>query len=109
MNEREFFIALPDGTTIRVRLYKERGRILSFVAQLEAYLDNDWTPISRYDTAHGFVHRDDLRPDGAQIKSPPMAFRDNEEALNYAVTDLRSNSQFYLERYLQWQRQLRNK
>ena len=109
MNEREFFIGLLDGTAIRVRLSKERGRILSFVAQLEAYLDNDWTPISRYDTAHGFVHRDDLRPNGDQIKSPPMSFRDNEAALNYAVTDLRSNSQFYLERYLQWRRQLRNK
>ena len=109
MNEREFFIILPDGATIRVRLYKERGRILYFVVQLEAYLDDDWTPISRYDTAHGFVHRDDLRPEGGQIKSPLMSFRDYEEALNYAVTDLRSNSQFYLERYLQWQRQLRSK
>lgn len=44
MNEREFFITLPDGTTIRVRLYKERGHILSFAVQLEAYLDDDWTP-----------------------------------------------------------------
>jgi hypothetical protein len=102
MDEREYYINLSDGLTIRIRLLKDRGRILRFTAQLEAYLDRDWQPISRYDNAHGFVHRDDLRPDGGQIKSPPMSFDDNRAALNYAVDDLRANSQFYLERYLRW-------
>lgn len=60
------------------------------------------TPITRYDVAHQFVHRDDLRPDGSQIKTPPMSFADHNDALNYAIRDLRLNSRLYIERYLQW-------
>lgn len=104
MVEREFFIPLPGNAVLRVRYRKDRGRILLFSVQLEAYIENTWMPITRYDTAHGFVHRDDLKPDGTQIKSPPMTFADNRDALNYAIRDLRLNSQFYIERYLQWKR-----
>jgi hypothetical protein len=78
------------------------GRILRFTVQLEAYVENTWTPITRYDTAHRFVHRDDLKPDGSQIKSPPMAFASYDDALNYAIRDLRLNSRLYIERYLRW-------
>lgn len=102
MDEREYNFFLPDGTSIRIWLRKHRGDVLRFTVQLEAYFDNDWIPISRYDNAHGYVHRDDLKPDGTQIKSPAMSFASNRDALNYAVADLRSNSQTYIERYFQW-------
>jgi hypothetical protein len=102
MDEREYNIFLPDGASIRIWLRKHRGHVLRFTAQLEAYLGNDWAPISRYDNAHGFVHRDDLKPDGTQIKSPALSFDTNRDALKFAIADLRSNSQTYIERYLQW-------
>ena len=102
MDEREFFIPLAGGTLLRVQYREDRGRILRFTVQLEVYIDETWTPITRYDNAHRFVHRDDLKPDGTQIKSPPMAFTNNEGALNYAIRDLRLNSQLYIERYLRW-------
>ena len=102
MDEREYFIPLPDNALLRVRYQKDRGRILRFTVQLEAYIESVWIPITRYDTAHQFVHRDDLKPDGSQIKSPPMAFASDDDALNYAIRDLRLNSQWYIERYLRW-------
>ncbi len=102
MDEREFFIPLPDAATLRVHYLKDRGRILRFVVQLEALIGQVWTPIVRYDNAHQFVHRDDLRPDGSQIKTPPMAFANNEDAFNFALQDLRMNYRFYLQRYWQW-------
>ncbi|MBP6440273.1 MAG: hypothetical protein KA259_01600 [Caldilineaceae bacterium] len=102
MDEREFFIPLPDTATLRVRYLKDRGRILRFVVQLEALIGQVWTPIVRYDNAHQFVHRDDIRPDGSQIKTPPMAFANNEDAFNFALQDLRMNYRFYLQRYWQW-------
>lgn len=104
MEQREFFIALPDEAALRVQYTKSRGRILRFVVQLEAYLDEQWAPIARYDNAHRFVHRDDLRPDGSQIKTPPMAFASNEDAFNFALRELRVNYSFYIERYRQWKR-----
>jgi hypothetical protein len=104
MEQREFFIPLPDDVMLRVRYVKSRGRILRFVVQLETFEDNSWTPVTRYDNAHQFVHRDDLRPDGSQIKSPPMAFATNEDAFNFALRDLRVNHNLYVERYRQWKR-----
>jgi len=102
MDEREYFVPLPGDAMLRVRYQKDRGRILRFTVQLEAYIEDAWTPITRYDTTHRFVHRDDLKPDGSQIKSPPMAFADYGDALNYAIRDLRLNYQLYIERYLRW-------
>jgi hypothetical protein len=105
MDEREFFIPLHGiDAALRVRYEKEHGQVIRFVVQLEAYLNEIWTPIARYDNAHRFVHRDDLKPDGTQIKSPPMSFDDNQEALNYALDDFRLNSRLYIERYRQWLR-----
>ena len=102
MDEREYFIPLPTDAMLRVRYQKDRGHILRFTVQLEGYIENVWTPISRYDTSHRYVHRDDLKPDGSQIKSPPMAFADYNDALNYVIRDLRLNYQLYVERYLRW-------
>ena len=102
MDEREFFIPLPDNAALRVKYTKERGHILRFVVQLEAYIEAGWRPITRYDNAHRFVHRDDLKPDGTQIKTPPMSFADNETAFNYALRDLKINFRLYIERYLRW-------
>lgn len=102
MEQREFFVPLPDEAALRVRYVKDRGRILRFTVQLEVYLEETWTPVTRYDNAHRFVHRDDMRPDGTQIKTPPMAFASNEDAFNFALRDLRVNFSLYVERYKQW-------
>lgn len=105
MDEREFFIPLPDTAALRVRYLKDRGRILRFVVQLETLIDQVWTPIVRYDNAHQFVHRDDLKPDGSQVKTPPMAFANNEDAFNFVLQDFRTNYRFYIQRYWQWRTQ----
>jgi hypothetical protein len=102
MDEREYFLQLAGGPIIRIRYQKDHGHIQWFLVQLEAFTGSDLTAITRYDTVHGFVHRDDLRPNGEQIKSPPMMFATLEDALNFAIRDLRSNYQWYLERYEQW-------
>lgn len=104
MIEREFFLWLIISVRVRIRYAKDRGHILWFVVQLEVSLNNDWTPISRYDTSHGFVHRDDIRPNGEQVKTLPMRFPNNEDALNFAIRDFRSHYEFYMERYKKWMR-----
>ncbi len=87
---------------IRVRFAKDKGHIVWFVVQLETFLNDDWRAISRYDTSHGFVHRDDIKPNGDQIKSVPMSFLDNESAMNFAIEDFQLNYALYIERYKKW-------
>lgn len=68
-NEEDYFIPLP-GTadSIRVRRTTERGQTLAFTVQYEPWVDGAHRPAVRYDTAHGFAHRDILDWDGVAVK-----------------------------------------
>ena len=87
---------------VRVRFELERGDVLSFVAQLECFFESvGWIPVIRYDTAHGFAHRDTMRPDRGAEKSE-ISVRSYKEGLNYAIDDLKANWQSYRRRYEEW-------
>lgn len=71
MAEREFLIYLdPETRLCRYRHYHvSKGRkIVEFRIQLEVFVDEEWYPVVRYDTAHGKPHRDILQPNGEQTK-----------------------------------------
>lgn len=72
MNEIEFIYPLsPDlQDRLRVKATKNKGRIVSFVVQYEAFILGRWRAIVRYDTAHRFAHRDILHPGGSVDKQP---------------------------------------
>lgn len=54
----EFRRMFDDKNAARVRFLVERDRVTEFVVQLECFIEGKWIPIVRYDTAHGFAHRD---------------------------------------------------
>jgi len=55
--------------------------------------------VVRYDTAHGFSHRDQYDNRGTAIKTPLLAFNFNQ-ALTFAEADLKANWTIYRERFL---------
>jgi len=65
---------------------------------LEIYLENKWHPAIRYDTAHGFTHKDILHRDGKTTKGP-LFINDYNEALTFAETDIKANWQIYRDRF----------
>jgi hypothetical protein len=71
-NEIEFLYLLSgEGEDrLRVMAVKEHGTIAGFVVQYEALLGGVWRPIVRYDTAHGFAHKDLIHPSGREDKQP---------------------------------------
>ena len=75
--------------------------ILSFVVQLEVRHPrrDTWLPVVRYDTAHGFAHRDRLYADGSSEKSP-LPIEDYRQALNYAEAEVKEHWQVYQAQYL---------
>jgi len=99
--ETTFEALLDEGVAVRVRFARERGRIVSFVVQLECLIGERWYPVVRYDTAHGFAHCDILRPDGSQDKRP-LYISDLNEALTYAQDDIKTNSYRYCARFREW-------
>jgi hypothetical protein len=58
----EFRRLLENDNALRVHFEIERAEIYSFVVQLECFWKGKWKPVVRYDTAHGFAHRDKMVP-----------------------------------------------
>jgi len=94
----EYLIYLTAESTDRLRVsaQKEKGIILEFVVQYEALISDQWQPIVRYDTAHGFAHKDVMKVDGQKIKQP-LFFETYNLALTYATIDLKVNWKKYKE------------
>ena len=53
----------------------------------------------RYDTRHGFAHRDTLAKKGRKQKTPIFA-KDYSEALTFAEYDIKSNWRIYKQQFL---------
>ncbi|MEW6068424.1 MAG: hypothetical protein AB1610_09060 [Nitrospirota bacterium] len=100
MQEIEYLIYLSAETNDRLRVYaqKEKGTILEFVVQYEALIPGEWQPIIRYDTAHGFAHKDIIKADGGIIKQP-LFFETYNLAFTYATIDLKANWKKYREEF----------
>ncbi|MDI6792992.1 MAG: hypothetical protein QME81_09020 [bacterium] len=100
MNEIEYelFLSSDMKDRLRVRALKDKGEILQFVVQYEAFIETLWHPIVRYDTAHGFAHIDVMFPDG-RIDKQPIYSPSYSLAFTYATQDLRGHWREYRRRY----------
>jgi hypothetical protein len=100
LGEKSFVVPLGESDSDRYRLYceTERGQVIVFRVQYEAFMNGEWRPIVRYDTAHGFPHRDLLhhnRP-GEKTEYPGWS---NAEVLTLGQEDIKRNWQAYRAEY----------
>jgi len=56
--------------------------------------------VTRYDTAHGFAHRDILRFDGSLLRKEPMQENDFDLAFDAAYADITFNHERHLAAFL---------
>jgi len=98
MRTVEFHRFFDNDNALRVRFDVDHGEVLSFVVQLESWIDNKWKAVVRYDTAHGFAHRDKMhsRKDTEKVE---ISVRNYKEGLNFAVDDMEANWRDYRRRY----------
>jgi hypothetical protein len=97
----EYVIRIGTRDRYRHLHIRERGKILFFRVQFETKINNVWYPVVRYDTAHGFAHRDLLNLKGSVIKKTPLFNQDYNDALTFAEHDLKSNWELYKKRFLE--------
>jgi len=99
-NPVEYLIRLSPDDRYRHTHTKRGGRIIRFRIQLETRINKIWYPVVRYDTAHGFAHRDLLDKYGDAMKTP--LFNQNyNDALTFAEHDLKINWEHYKEKFLE--------
>ena len=86
--EITFLFALSDDLEgrIRVTALKKKDKILKFVVQYEALIKKKWTPIVRYDTSHGFSHKDIIHCNG-NVEKQPLHFQNFNMAFTFAIQD----------------------
>jgi hypothetical protein len=81
---------------IRFRFTTEGNSVTVFTVQYETTLAGERVPVVRYDSAHGFAHRDVLDRDGAVIEKVVLGegvtFAD---ALSIGQQDIRTNWRAY--------------
>ena len=102
MAKKEVEYVIRIGTFDRYRHLhvKESGKILYFRVQYETKFNNIWYPVVRYDTAHGFAHRDLLNIKG-DIRKTPLFNQNYNDALVFAENDLKINWKNYKNRFLE--------
>lgn len=83
-----------------MRHVRLRGQVIEFLVQYEIRIAGEWNPVVRYDTAHGFAHKDILHLTRKADKAA-LPFTDDNLALIYAENDLRKNWKKYREAFLQ--------
>ena len=79
---------------------KEKSKIVFFRIQYETKINKSWYPVVRYDTAHGFAHRDLLDKKGNSQKTP-LFNQDYNDALTFAESDLKTNWKYYKIRFME--------
>jgi len=83
-----------------IRRRTEKGEIVSFAVVLLTLHKGKWIDISRYDTAHGYPHRDVLGLKECLRGKLRMAKLNRRQAFHYAIHDLTENAEIYLEDFL---------
>jgi len=92
-----FFLSPELENRLRVLIHKGKNKILEFVVQYETNISGKWYPVVRYDTHHGFAHRDLLHPDGSSEKE--LLAWDYNLALTYATEELKQNWKKYRQKF----------
>jgi hypothetical protein len=98
----DFLMALPgsDADRLRVRLLIDGGAVRRFTIQYEALIGASWLPVVRYDTAHGFAHRDLLDRQGRNVEKRPLGGPGQfGKIATEAIADIKSNWRAYRERF----------
>jgi hypothetical protein len=99
MKTTEYVTPLGSDGRRRTKHIRIDNTITEFVVQYEINIKDNWYPVVRYDTAHGFAHKDILFYNG-DIRKEMLPFDDFNLALTFAEKDLRDNWQEYRKRFL---------
>ena len=91
-----FYMTADETDRLRVTARKDQGEIMEFVVQYETLISKEWRPVVRYDTAHGFAHRDLIKANGA-VEKQPLFFETYNMAFTHATLDLKMNWRQYKE------------
>lgn len=99
MRRQRFRVPLTDEDRVEVAFEKEKGQVVGFVVNYVATVEGEERSVVRYDTAHGFPHKDLCGPDGTVEHKEPLAGDDLLALADAAIEDLKANWRSYRRRF----------
>ena len=96
----EYIIRLSAEDRYRHLHIREKRDIVFFRVQYEILVEGRWLPVVRYDSAHGFAHRD-LMDKRGRVTKTPLFNQDMNDALTFAESDLKANWSKYKKAFLE--------
>ncbi len=101
LKEREEYLTHQDR--LRIKFFIAGGRVTEInLVQYEAKIRNQWRPVVRYDMAHGYFHRDIMKPDGTVLEKQEIPYKNLSEALTMALDELHRQWLFYRRQFERW-------
>ena len=97
---REYIIRLGAEDRYRHLHIRQKDTIVFFRVQYETFVKGTWFPVVRYDSAHGYAHRD-LMDKRGRVTKTPLFNQDLNDALTFAESDLRANWVKYKKAFLE--------
>ena len=96
---KTYFRYLTHEDRVRCQIESDKGKVNRFVIQYEIYIQDEWAPVTRFDTSHEAVHRDLVGPGGTATKKwfLQLSF---DEGLSFAYNDIENNWEKYRGWYL---------
>ena len=64
----EYVVLLGNDGRRRVRHTRVGGNVTEFMVQYEVFVEGKWHEVVRYDTSHGYAHKDLIHADGRKEK-----------------------------------------
>ncbi|MGH7799625.1 MAG: DUF7718 family protein [Thermodesulfobacteriota bacterium] len=99
MGSKEYIVGFTPNDRKRFYIETKRGKVIRFVVQFETFINEEWHPVVRYDTVHGYAHKDILERNGRVIEKVKIAIIDYKKALQIAILDIDSNWRIYKQRF----------
>ena len=98
MGEINYLRYFSETDRLRVYFATTAGVVQTLLVQYETPIEEEWRPVVRYDTAHGFFHMDLVKPNGEAEKSI-LSFTNLGESLTFAIDQIGSRWEEYRRRY----------
>ena len=102
MPKRYFKIELGKGIECHVYFETLNGLVISYVVKLLVWIGTEYYEVIRFDSAHGYPHKDILDPAGSVVRKVWFQLLDNQQGLDLAIKDMKDNYELYIERFKKW-------
>lgn len=99
MPEKDWIVWLDRACRLEVERHSRGGRVTGFRIVLLADIDGEMHCVTRYDTSHGFAHRDILAFGGRLVAKELVEEQDFALAFEQAYLDIVHNYERYLGDY----------